>query len=60
MPNIDRSNAFCKTYMTLQGTEILKQNSKDSKNKRNNKPSIAIKGRRREDEKVVIPVYERW
>ena len=48
---------FCKTYMTLQGTEILKQNSRDSKD---SKPSSAIKERRRDGEKIVIPVYERW
>jgi hypothetical protein len=41
---------FCKTYMAIQGTEILKQSRK---------PSSAIKERRRENEKVVINQYER-
>jgi hypothetical protein len=49
--------SFCKTYMTLQGTEILKQNSKDSKD---SKPSSAIKERRRDGERIVINQYERW
>jgi hypothetical protein len=48
---------FCKTYMVLQGTEILDQNSKDSKD---SKPSSAIKERRRDGERIVINQYERW
>lgn len=41
---------FCKTYMALQGTEILKQSRKQSS---------AIKERRRDGEKIVINQYER-
>jgi hypothetical protein len=42
--------SFCKTYMALQGTEILKQSRK---------PSSAIKEMRRDGERIVINQYER-
>jgi len=48
--------SFCNTYMALQGTEILKQNSRDSKD---SKPSSAIKERRMDGERIVINQYER-